>query len=331
MTATGESMERPSIGVVIPVRNGFATLPACLDAVLAAARRWPGIIPVVVVDNGSTDGTVELVRRRYADHVVLLEEPERTVGGLRNLGAASLQTDLLSFVDADCVIAEAYFDTAWKALRATGAAGVGAPYALPPNPGWIERTWDAMHQRPTPGPAEWLYAGNMIIRAKAFWDVGGFPESLPTGEDPELGKRLRRAGHALHIEPALVAVHLGNPRSLGAFFRQQWWHGLGALPRGGVLRENRPLLMTLAHLMLGIGWVAALVCGVFQVAAAAAGGLVLSQALVPLLTVAFRVGQTRQSVNVPRALLLYWLYYAARLVALASVTIGFPRSPRDRS
>ena len=80
-----------------------------------------------------------------------------------------------------------------------------------------------------------------------------------------------------------------------------------------------------------IGWAAAFVCGVFQTAAAAAGGLVLSQALVPLLTVAFRTVQTRQAVNVPRAVLLYWLYYEARLVAMASVTIGFPRPPRDRS
>jgi glycosyltransferase involved in cell wall biosynthesis len=322
---------RPSIGVVIPVRNGINTVLACLDAVLDAARHSRSPITVILVDNGSRDGTVREVRDRYHDWITVLEDPVRTVGALRNLGAAHHRTDLLSFVDADCVVCPDYFTIAANALESSRADAVGYPYALPSNPKWIERAWDELHRPPAAGPAEWLYAGNFIIRREAFARVAGFSESRPTGEDPELGRRLRQAGFTLHTDPALVSVHLGNPKTIAAFFRQQWWHGLGALEGGIGVWRNRPLIMTLLHLLATIAPVLGAAAGVTRSPIAIMAGLTLSQALVPLASVLYRMSQTRRWRNPIPGIILYWLYYWARLTALASITLGVPKPPPGRS
>jgi GT2 family glycosyltransferase len=313
------------------VRNGTRTVIACLDAVFEASSRCQSRIAVILVDNGSVDGTVRVVRDRFLDRITVLEDPARTVGALRNLGARHHTTDLLSFVDADCVVCPDYFTLALQSLEATSADAVGYPYALPPDSQWIERAWDALHSPPTAGPAEWLYAGNFIIRREAFARVAGFSESLPTGEDPELGRRLRQAGYTLYSDPALVSVHLGNPKTLKAFFRQQWWHGLGSLEGGSGLWRNRPLFMTVLHLLMTVIAVLGVVSGLLRTSAEILAGLMLSQAAVPLASVAFRMRQTRRWGNPVPGIVLYWLYFWARMVALASITLGMPKPPRGRS
>jgi glycosyltransferase involved in cell wall biosynthesis len=315
---------------VIPVLNGAETIVACLDAVLTAARSWEAPVSVVVMDNGSTDATVSLVRSQYPEQVLIIEEPAGTVAALRNLGASHHQSDLLSFVDADCVVCSDYFTIAWRALETSGADAVGCSYALPPHPGWIERAWHVLHQPSAAGPAEWLYAGNFVTRREAFARVGGFNESLITGEDPELGRRLRNAGARLHCDPALKSVHLGNPRTVGAFFEQQRWHGLGAFEPGTGWWSNRPLLMTLLHGLLSLAMVGALALGLLRSAGPIAAGLAASQLFVPLLTVVFRLRQTRRWSNPIPGAILYWLYYWARLAAFASIAVGIPRASRGR-
>jgi hypothetical protein len=233
-------------------------------------------------------------------------------------------------VDADCVVCTDYYSLAVTTLHSSGADAVGYSYALPRSPDWIERAWDGMHQPPAAGPAQWLYAGNFIIRHDAFDRVGGFDEVLPTGEDPNLGRRLRQAGYSLYSDPSLVSVHLGNPKTLGSFFRQQWWHGLGGLetPVGW---RNRPLTMTLLHFLMTATALLGIATGLLQSPLPIAAGVTLSQTAIPLVTVLFRLRQTGRWGNPVPGTILYWLYYWARLVALATVTLGMPKAPQGRT
>jgi rhamnosyltransferase len=73
----------PDVSIVVPTRNGIATLPALLDAL--AAQRDAAAREVVIVDSGSTDGTIEYARRR-ADHVIAIEPAQFNHGTTRNLG-----------------------------------------------------------------------------------------------------------------------------------------------------------------------------------------------------------------------------------------------------
>ncbi|MDX2121772.1 MAG: glycosyltransferase family A protein, partial [Gemmatimonadota bacterium] len=154
------------ISVVVPCRNASGWLDQALASVVDAAQREPAV-EVVVVDNGSTDGTAEEVERRWGSQVTLLRAPRRTVGALRNLGAAHGGGTILSFVDADCAIAPGYFGIVRELLAETGAAAVGCYYELPPVPTALERAWDRLHAPSADGPATMINAGNLAVTRPA--------------------------------------------------------------------------------------------------------------------------------------------------------------------
>jgi cellulose synthase/poly-beta-1,6-N-acetylglucosamine synthase-like glycosyltransferase len=319
---------QPEFSVVIPTYNADVTIRRCLDAVLREADRY-GAVEIIVADNGSTDATVSTLRQQYGSRITLIEDPLLTVAGLRNLGATKARGTVLAFIDSDCVIGAEYFVCAREALERRGVSATGSPYALPQQPRWIEATWSALHRRPGRGVTNYLNAGNFVVRRDVFTEIGGFNAQLVTGEDAELGQRLTAAGHLLFDEPAVEAVHLGNPVTLGGFCRQQWWHGLGMF---GTARRNlldKPLVMTLVHLLAVVGiplWAG--LAGASRVGIALA--FFTANLLAPATTVAFRIRQAGAAAPILQSLLLYALYYWCRAASLLTILTGFPRPSRGR-
>src|SRR4051794_7022126 len=89
----------PVLSLVIPVYNGQDTLARCLDGVYASTLKD---IEVIVVDDRSTDRTVEIVRGFPCR---LIESPVNSgAGAARNLGAANATAPLIYFLDADIVL-----------------------------------------------------------------------------------------------------------------------------------------------------------------------------------------------------------------------------------
>lgn len=313
--------DKPLISVVIPVLNAARFLAPCLDSVVGAMDACAGArVELIIIDNGSTDGSWELLQGSWSALARVSRVPGVNVGAVRNRGAAEAKGSILSFIDADCVVPPDYFDQALQVLSRTGADATGSTYALPPEPAWVERTWFRLHEPRAPGPVPYLNAGNFICRVGPFRALGGFDEALQTGEDAELGMRWRRAGYEIFEDPSVVALHLGNPKSLGHFFRKQRWHGLGALGTFSHHWRDLPLLATLAN--FGSWLVAMVVLALLPaepLAWVAGGALVL---LVPLMAVVFRGVITRRVPPLLGGTVLYAVYFAARLAALYLVFAG---------
>jgi cellulose synthase/poly-beta-1,6-N-acetylglucosamine synthase-like glycosyltransferase len=212
---------------IIPVKNDARNLERCLASIARLDR--PGIdVEVLVIDNGSVDGSADVARRAGAR---VLSLPGRRVAALRNEGVREAAGDILAFVDADHEIAPGWLFAAVETLEGrSDTAGVGSLCWPPPSPTWVQRMYDALRGRPSGvRDVEWLGAGNLAVRREAFEAVGGFDASLEACEDVDLSNRLRRAGWRLVSDSRLRSVHFGDPATLAAVFRGELWRGRGNL------------------------------------------------------------------------------------------------------
>jgi glycosyltransferase involved in cell wall biosynthesis len=92
-------MTRPLLSVVIPTWNRARLVAEAVESALAQGE---GRVEVVVVDDGSTDGTAEELARRFGRRIVLLRRPRRGgVGAARNAGVARASGELIAFLDSD--------------------------------------------------------------------------------------------------------------------------------------------------------------------------------------------------------------------------------------
>ena len=307
-------MTRPVISAVIPVYNGLPELIPCLESVLAAAEQH-GRTEVIVVDNGSTDGTLAaLARYRERPAVRILTHPESSIGAVRNAGARQSSGAVLAFIDSDCVVSAEHFTNLEALVLDQGVSVTGLRVGLPANPHWIEVTWHQLHDRWMETPP-YINSGNLALARSAYVIAGGFAEGLTTGEDAEFCARLRRAGFPSQPSRLLPVQHLRNPQSLTAFYRKETWRGLGMFGTFRHSWNDKPLLMTFAHGLLIIGSLLALT--VLRTPWPMRLALALAMVwAVPAAAVVYRYVETRRAKRPLASLLLYQVYFLARLSAL---------------
>lgn len=196
-------MAAPELSVVVPVRDGQATLPALLDSL--EAQELPGErFEVVVVDSASHDASAEVAQRRGA-RVVREGTPGRARA--RNAGAAAAHGSALAFVDADCVAEPGWLGALAGCLERAPLAAGPVEIATRTPAGALERfealsRYDQEHAVLRGG---WAASANLALRRDAFEAVGGFDLAYRhVGEDVDLCLRAGRAGLELAWCPAAV-------------------------------------------------------------------------------------------------------------------------------
>ena len=294
-------------------------LPTVIPALSRDVAQY-GDAELIVVESGSSDGSAEWLRAR--GDLRLVEGVEGRVGAVRNAGAAVATGTVLSFVDADCEPHPGLLEEVAGTLARTGAAACGSPYELPERPSWVEETWQILHERARDGWVTYLPAGNFHVTKAAFTATGGFRPDLASGEDAELGQRMTREGHRTWSDRRVAVRHLGNPKTLRAFFRKQRWHGAGMF---GTVRWGEidlPVVNMFIHLVLLVA--APVVALAWRRPLALAVALALPW-VIPAAAVAYRWRQIGRAWRPLRAMLLYQLYFLARLAALRDILVGRER------
>ena len=210
------------LSFVIPVRNDAFGLQRCLDSIRRATRDV-ATSEIIVVDNGSTDGSTEVARLNGCRLYVV---PHERVGALRNMGASAARGRLVAFIDADHELSMEWVQAAIDAMRDPATSAVGAAYTPPSAGSWVQRTYDALRDhRLGRRSVSWLGSGNLVVRRDVFQRAGGFDVSLETCEDVDLCRRIR-ATHGLVInDERLHSIHYGDPSTLYSLFKSELWRG----------------------------------------------------------------------------------------------------------
>jgi glycosyltransferase involved in cell wall biosynthesis len=220
---------QPNLSVLLAVRNGAATLRACLDSLVA--QDYPDQkLEILVVDNGSTDQTASILTR-YHRRIGVLRTDRRGASAARNCGLAAAAGDAVAFTDADCVADPAWLRHLVQPLRdpGVGIAG-GAILARRPCTA-IEAFGDHIHDQRlaiNEYKPPYVASGNWCSPRRIFSDVGLFDERLLRGQDAELSWRIVAAGFSLvHVADAIV--YHRNERTLGGLICEGYTHGTASI------------------------------------------------------------------------------------------------------
>ncbi len=210
------------ISVVVPVLNGMPWLEEQLEAL--ACQQCDEPWEVVVADNGSTDGSVDVARRFAASDprfFVVDASARRGAPAARNAGVRRARGDRLLFCDADDLVQAGWVQSFSRALEKSDVVGGVFDFgSLNGRPGSDVRP-------ATVDQLGFLPAGlgaNLAVRREPFEAVQGFSEDMAVGEDIDLCWRLQLAGFRFAIEPGARVAKRGR-HEFRAVFRQAISYG----------------------------------------------------------------------------------------------------------
>lgn len=216
-----------SVAVVIPVRNGAGDLGRTMEAILTQVRPADEL---VVVDNGSTDGTAAVAMEAGAS---VVHEPRPGSYAARNTGVAATTADIVAFTDADCVPDPRWLAELVGALEREPSLDVaGGPIEAQrietPAERWSaeRRVLDQERSWADPTFLPFLATANVAWRRSALERIGGFDAELASGGDVDACWRLQRIGGRLGFAPAAVVRH-PHRSSLRTLLAQQHRYAVG--------------------------------------------------------------------------------------------------------
>ena len=207
-------MSDPRTAVVVVTYNRCSEVLTTL----AELARLPERPRVVVVDNASTDGTTDVVRRRHpAVDVVRLDSPRGS--SARNVGVESVDAPYVAFADDDSWWAPGALTTAADLFDRHPRLGLLTGKVLVGSEKRVDRISDDMAASPLPPapelpgvPVLGFLACAAIVRREAFRQAGGFHELAGFGgEETLLAMDLAAAGWGLSYVEEVVAVHHPSP------------------------------------------------------------------------------------------------------------------------
>jgi len=192
----------------MPVHDNAREIARALAPLQAARSRLKEII---VVDDGSTDGSADAAER-FGVHVERLTE-QSGAPAARNHGVRCATGDVIFFLDADVVAPESTIERAVALLdeHPEYDAAFGSYDDDPDVKTTLSRFRNLLHHythQTGNREASTFWTGCGLVRKTAFDAVGGFDDAWRGLEDIELGHRLRIAGHRILLDPTLQVKHL---------------------------------------------------------------------------------------------------------------------------
>ena len=235
---TVSTLPNERVSVVVPCRNESARIASLLDAIRLQERP---VLEVVIVDTGSTDGTIETVSRYQRHYPMLslrcLSHPGTSVADAMNRGIEAAQGEIVVRLDGHSRPSSEYVKLAVEALRETDAVVVGGVWDIAPGGATliaeaISRAvahpvgaGDAVYRlaRTTGGRREVDTVPFGCFRKATWAELGGFNDYYPN-EDYEFNYRVRSRGALIVLDPGIRCTYFSRT-TLGDLAKQYFRYG----------------------------------------------------------------------------------------------------------
>ncbi len=222
---TEERVQLPDIDCVLIGVNCSKTLGNCLASIISADYPREKL-HLYYVDGGSTDKSIAIAEHYEGVKAIALNLEYPTPGAGRNHGWKEGTSSLVQFLDSDTLL-----DSEWliKAVNAMNDEQVGAVL------GFRKEMYPEQSVYNWIGDIEWsravgksdCFGGDVLIRRQALEKTGGYDEILVGGEDPELSRRIIRAGWEIIRLDALMTRHDLAMKTLKQYLRRAFRSGYG--------------------------------------------------------------------------------------------------------
>jgi mycofactocin system glycosyltransferase len=218
--------ELPVVSVVIPVYNRPHEIRQCL-ASLEALDYPADKIEVIVVDDGSCDGTAAVVRR--FDTRLIVQPYNRGQSAARNAGVKVARGEIIAFLDSDCIAGPQWLSDLVPYFQDPRVALVGGfvdAHYCGKRMDRYEQSCSALNMglQPAMGRGEncvfYVPTCNMLVRKGSYLQAGGLDDDLRVGEDVDLCWRLMADGHHLLYIPKGAVAHKHRNRLLPGLLRR---------------------------------------------------------------------------------------------------------------
>jgi succinoglycan biosynthesis protein ExoA len=252
-----------NVSVIVVCYNEEKNIAACLNSLVSQDYRL-GEYEIIVVDGGSTDGTLAIARDYAQAHTYLriIIEPRRGTAVARNTGIKATRFSLIAFCDADCIASENWLSSLVCAYRDarekdTRIVAVGGPSLISaPSPPFVEALKIALDtyigsggrvtgkHYPRERPVIDLPSLNILYGKDLFDEIGYFDVTfMDEGEDADLSYRIIKAGKKLWYSPRPVVYHKFRPDL------RSWWRNMRRYGRArGRLLSRDPAMANSLYL-----------------------------------------------------------------------------------
>lgn len=222
-----------TFSVILPTRNRLALLTHAVQSVL---RQRAGLGELIVVDDGSSDGTVSYLESLHSHpRFRFILQSHHGPAAARNAGIDAAREEFIAFTDDDCVVPPDWLESLHKVFSETGADVVGGRVhnGLPENvyaevsQVTINHLSEKINQNET--SQKFFTSNNVAYRSSMLKRMGGFDERFrwAGGEERALHLKLSKGGAKMVFAPDIVVTHY-HAMTFSGFLRQQYNYGKGS-------------------------------------------------------------------------------------------------------
>ena len=207
------------ISVVVCAKNAEDTLEQSMESIKSNNPS-----EIILVDDGSTDGTLEIAKR-YTQKLVF--NNSRGISYARQLGCENAEYKYIAYVDSDVILSADCLQTMVKEMEESGYTGICAQLMSQQNTSYWEwgtdQHWRTMFNKP--GAKRFIPTPATIFLREVILEYGFDPFFNGAAEDLDLSYRLGKKGNILGVSSA-VAYHK-HRSSVKDFIKQRIWYGRG--------------------------------------------------------------------------------------------------------
>ncbi len=312
------------LSVIIPAKNEEKFIGDCLENLLYSLKSWGGSYEIFLVDNGSTDTTIDIAASRGCK---IIEAPGATISRLRNIGGERAKGDIFVFLDADCLVAPEWASLCLKKFDDQQIAIVGTrAVSSSEDATWVERSWTQLMVSSSirQGFVDWIGTSNLFIRKDVFRVIGGFDEDLQTAEDVNLCYRVAAEGFLIFLDKRVDTIHLRESKTLKELFRREYWRGKDSLrsfvANGFPLKEMLSIIVPAINLFALMAFVLLILVRSWFL-----GVPVIIIMLIPLLLFVRKRLRINKIFEIGRCYLIAFVYIFSRSCALAIEILVYKR------